>query len=118
MDIQRVMAQLREETSRIEKVIAALAGLDSQPARRGRPPNVGNAKPARGRKRRTMSASARAKIAAAQRARWAKQKGKKAPKKVRSTRQEICWSPHESSYAEENVRSDEGEMGCEEEGWR
>jgi hypothetical protein len=33
------------------------------------------------RQRRTMSASARAKIAAAQRARWAKQKGKAAAKK-------------------------------------
>jgi len=82
MDIQSIVAQLREETSRIEKVIAALAGLDSQTARRGRPPKVSKAVQASGRKRRTMSASARAKIAAAQRARWAKQKGKATAKKA------------------------------------
>jgi hypothetical protein len=82
MDIQSIVAQLRHEASRIEQAIAALVGLGFQPARRGRSPKVSQAKPASGRKRRTMSASARAKIAAAQRARWAKQKGKAAPKKT------------------------------------
>jgi hypothetical protein len=80
MDIQSVVVQLRQEASRIENAIAALVGLDSRPARRGRLPKVGHAKLASGRKRRTMSASAQAKIAAAQRARWAKQKGKAAPR--------------------------------------
>lgn len=82
MDIQGIVTQLRQEMSRIEQAIAALVGLGSQPARRGRPPKVSQAKSASGRKRRTMSASARAKISAAQRARWAKQKGKAAPKKA------------------------------------
>ncbi len=82
MDIQSIVAQLRAEASRIEHAIAALVGLSSQPARRGRPPKVNHAVKAGSRKRRTMSASARAKIAAAQRARWAKQKEKAAPKKA------------------------------------
>ena len=82
MDIQGIVAQLRQEASRIEHAIAALAGLGSQQARRGRPRKVNKGLKASGRKRRTMSASARAKIAAAQRARWAKQKGKAAPKKT------------------------------------
>ena len=38
MDIQSIVAQLRQEASRIEHAIAALMGLGSQPARRGRPP--------------------------------------------------------------------------------
>src|ERR1035437_3441986 len=82
MDIQGIVTQLRQEVSRIEQAIAALVGLGSQPARRGRPPKVTARVEAGGRKRRTMSASARAKIAAAQRARWGKQKGKAAPKKT------------------------------------
>jgi hypothetical protein len=84
MDIQGIVAQLRQEASRIEHAIAALAGLGSQPARRGRPRKLNKGVKASGRKRRTMSASARAKIAAAQRARWAKQKGKSAPRKAKA----------------------------------
>src|ERR1700676_4843722 len=79
MDIQGIVAQLRQEASRIEDAITALTGLGSQSARPGRPPKKRQGVKASGRKRRTMSASARAKIAAAQRARWAKQKGKSAP---------------------------------------
>src|ERR1039458_1108302 len=78
MDIQGIVAQLRQEASRIENAIAALMGLGSQPARRGRPPKTQASQPAT--RKRTMSASARAKISAAQKARWAKQKGKSAPK--------------------------------------
>jgi hypothetical protein len=81
MDVQSIVAQLREEVSRIEQAIAALAGLGSQPARRDRPPKGSRAKAA-GRKRRVMSASARARIGAAKKAWWAKQKGKSAPKKA------------------------------------
>ena len=83
MDIQSVVEQLRQEASRIEHAIAVLTGLGSQTARRGRPKKKQGVK-ASGQKRRTMSASARAKIAAAQRARWAKQKGKPAPKKAKA----------------------------------
>ena len=84
MDIQSIVAQLRDEVSRIEQAIAALVGFGSQPARRGpgRPAGSKNATAAGKPKRRTMSASARAKIAAAQRARWAKQKGQSAPAKT------------------------------------
>ena len=83
MNLQSIIAELRQEASRVEQAIAALAGLGSQPARRGRPPKSSQAKSAGGRKRFTMSAAARAKIAAAQKARWAKQKGKAAPKRAK-----------------------------------
>ena len=82
MDIQSIVAELREEASRIERAIAALLGLGQSAPRRGRPPKGSQAKPASGRKRFTMSAAARAKIAAAQRARWAKQKGRPGRKKA------------------------------------
>jgi D-alanyl-D-alanine carboxypeptidase len=81
MDIQSVVAQLRQEASRIEQAIAALVGLGSQPARRGRPPKGSQAKAASGRKRRHMSAAARARIGAAKKAWWAKQKGKAGSRK-------------------------------------
>ena len=82
MDIQGIVAQLRQEASRIEQAIAALVGLGSQPARRGRPPKGSQAKPGAGQKRRRMSAAAGARIAAAKKAWWAKQKGKTAAKKL------------------------------------
>ena len=84
MDIQSIVVQLRQEVKLIEQAIAALAGLGSQPTRSGRPPKVNQGLQAAGRKRRTMSASARARISAAQKARWAKQKGKSFPKKVKT----------------------------------
>src|ERR1039458_10367260 len=62
MDIQSIVAQLRQEATRIERAIAALTGLDSQPARRGRPPKRSQAKPASVKKRHRMSAAARARI--------------------------------------------------------
>ena len=83
MDIQDIVTQLRQEASRIENAIAALVGLGSQPAHRGRPPKLSQAVPAGNRKRRRMSAAARARIGAAKKAWWAKQKGKAAgPKKA------------------------------------
>ena len=82
MDIQSIVAQLRQEASRIEHVIAALTGLGSRPARRGRPTKGSKAKPASVKKRRRMSPAARARIGAAKKAWWAKQKGKPGPKKV------------------------------------
>lgn len=82
MDIQSVADRLRQEASRIEQAIAALVGLGSQPARRGPGRPAGSKNDTAGKpKRHTMSASARAKISAAQKARWAKQKGKAVPKK-------------------------------------
>ena len=70
MDRQAVVMQLKEELARISAAISALEGLDAPAVRRGRPPKSS----ATGPKRRIMSAEARAKIAAAQRRRWAKQK--------------------------------------------
>lgn len=84
MDIQSVVAQLKQELGRIEHAIAALVGLGSQPARRGRPPKVNQAKPATGQKRRRMSPAARKRISVAMKHRWAKWKGKSAPKKAKA----------------------------------
>ena len=84
MDIQSIVAQLRQEASRIEHAIAALTGLDLQPARSGRPPKRSQAKPATGKKRYRMSPAARKRISAAMKQRWAKWKSKSAPKMVTS----------------------------------
>ena len=59
--LKRAVA-VREQIESLERELAAILGEPGGNGRRGR---------------RTMSASARAKIAAAQRARWAKQKGKR-----------------------------------------
>jgi hypothetical protein len=85
MDIQGVVDQLRKEVSSIEAAIEALLGLGQTKPRRGRPPKVAQAAStpvAATSKRgpRKMSAAARARISAAQKARWAKQKGQGAPK--------------------------------------
>jgi|SRR5579859_1291932 len=61
LDIEGIVEQLRAERSRIDAAIAALGGTSQN--RRGR---------RRGTRR--MSAAARARISAAQKARWAKQK--------------------------------------------
>ena len=74
MDIQGIVAELRQEAGRIERAIAALVGLGSQPVRRGRPPKASQAKPGSGQKRRRMSSAARARIAAAKKAWWAERK--------------------------------------------
>lgn len=83
MDIQSVVEQLREEIRLIENVINALLGLGSVSApRRGRPPKSASA---RAGQKRTMSPAARARISAAMKQRWAKQKkASAAPKKAAS----------------------------------
>jgi hypothetical protein len=85
MDIQSVVEQLRQEVSRIEHAIAVLAGLGSQPARLGRPAKKSQAEPARVKKGHRMSPAGRKRISAAMKQRWAKWKGKSAPKKARAT---------------------------------
>jgi hypothetical protein len=83
MDIQTLVAELRQEIGKIESAIEALLGLGQTKPRRGRPPKSAQATAVSAtakRGPRKMSAAARAKIAAAQRARWAKQKGQAAPK--------------------------------------
>ena len=65
-DLGAVLEQLRQERAKLDKAIEALSGV------------AGNhsGKPARA--KRILSPAARRRIAAAQRARWAKFKGKKA----------------------------------------
>jgi len=60
-----VLAQLKAERAKLDKAIAALS-------------SVGGKSSGGGRSTRRLSAAAREKIAAAQRARWAKFKAKKA----------------------------------------
>jgi hypothetical protein len=73
MDIVQVLQQQLSEAKRqVNAIEKAIAAFGSTLAGNGRGP---------GRKKRTMSAAARKKIAAAQRARWAKQKA--AAKKVK-----------------------------------
>jgi hypothetical protein len=57
-NLTEIIKQLEAERGRIDAAIRALRGVGTVPATKG--------------KRRTMSAAGRARIAAAQRARWAK----------------------------------------------
>lgn len=72
MDLTQILEQLRRQRNQLDSAISALEGGQTG-ARRGRPPKSVQTGPAP--KKRHMSVAARAKIAAAQRARWAKQKG-------------------------------------------
>src|SRR6516225_2963347 len=80
MDIQNLVSELRAERNRLDQAISALEGLTSSAPRRGRPPKAASA----GGKRRTMSAAARKRISAAMKQRWAKWKGKSAPKQAKA----------------------------------
>jgi hypothetical protein len=81
MDIQSVVAQLKQEASRIEQAIAAAVGLGSQPHVFGVVHPKGATLNQRGGKhRRQMSEAARARIAAAKKAWRARQKRTAAPK--------------------------------------
>jgi DNA-binding transcriptional MocR family regulator len=76
MDLSSLVAELKAERDRINRAVAALEGRGALAGRRGRSPKASYA----GSKRRHMSAAARARIGAAKKAWWAKQKGKSAPK--------------------------------------
>ena len=78
MDIQNLISELKAERSRLDQAISALEGLTS--SARGRPPKAASA----GGKRGTMSAAARKRISAAMKQRWAKWKGKSAPKQAKA----------------------------------
>jgi hypothetical protein len=67
MEIDKVLAAIDEEIQRLQQVRTLLSGLSGK--RAGRRVTLSFQ-----RKKRTLSAEARAKIAAAQRARWAKTK--------------------------------------------
>ena len=83
MRIQDIVVEIDAEISKLQQVKALLAGISTTEMRKpGRPANAslpGNARP-----KRTLSAEGREKIAAAQRARWAKSK-KAVKKAARST---------------------------------
>lgn len=65
METKGILAEIDAEIRRLEQVRAILAGKDGRP---------GSKAPAPARKKRHLSPKARARIAAAQRARWAKTK--------------------------------------------
>jgi|ERR1017187_5260769 hypothetical protein len=81
MDTQAIVSNLKDERSRIDQAISALEGLTSTAPRRGRPPKATTT----GGKRRRMSPAARKRISEAMKQRWAKWKGKSAPKQAKST---------------------------------
>jgi len=70
MDRNSILEELREERERLDRAISALEGT----AASGRPGRPGR------RGRRHVSAAGRLRIAEAQRARWARVKGKKGGK--------------------------------------
>jgi hypothetical protein len=73
MDTSEIIHTIDAEIARLEKARELLNGHVSTPAKRGRPVSL---KPVAKPQRRKMSAEGRARIAAAQKARWAKAKGK------------------------------------------
>ena len=75
MDTTEVIQSIDAEIARLEKARELLSGHVNTPAKRGRVSSkpIATPKPL---KRRKMSAEGRARIAAAQKARWAKAKGK------------------------------------------
>jgi hypothetical protein len=85
MDINQIVEQLRRERNQLDVAITALEGRQTAP-RRGRPPKsamtVSAPVPVTSKRGpRKMSAAARARISAAQRARWAKSRGETSPAK-------------------------------------
>jgi hypothetical protein len=77
MDIASVVVALKEQRDRLDQAIAALESV-GHGGRRGRPSKTVLADSRSGRH---MSAAARKRISEAMKARWAKRKGKSAPKK-------------------------------------
>ena len=86
MNIDNLLGQLRSELARIEQAIAALETLaGGASSQRGRPPKA----------KRTggMSAAARQRISEAMKQRWAKWKGKSAPKAKATTHKKAVRRP-------------------------
>ena len=77
MNVENLLSQLRSELNRIEQAIAALEALagGGRP-QRGRPPKAKGA--------RHMSAAARKRISEAMKQRWARWRGKSAPKQTKA----------------------------------
>ena len=90
MDIDQVVSELEAEVNRLENAIAALLGLRGSP-RRGRPPKSQSSQVAP--HKRTTSLAARKRISTAMKLRWAKWKGKAAPKKAASPPKKAARKP-------------------------
>jgi hypothetical protein len=88
MDINQIVAELTAERNRIDQAIAALTGPLS---RLGRSNKAQSSKSAFG--KRTMNAAARARIGAAKKAWWAKQKGKSVSKKTAAPKKAAARKP-------------------------
>ena len=95
MDINSLVTQLMQESARINQAIAALEALNATGLRRGRLSKVSQSTQTSRPRRRTLSAAARAKIAAAQRARWAKQRAAATPRKAARGKTDgpATWAP-------------------------
>lgn len=79
MDTNEIIAQLDIEIARLQEAKSILSGTTTTQAKRGRPNKAGVAVIAPVAAKRILSPEARARIAAAQKARWAKvRKSKKA----------------------------------------
>ncbi len=100
MDITSIVAQLKEERDRLDQAITALEG-SSTTARRGRPPKP--SQPAGRRGARHMSAAARARIAAAKKAWWAKQKGQAVAKPTGTAKRKAGGRRHMSPAARKRL---------------
>ena len=74
MTTEGIIESIQAEIARLEQVRTLLSGRTPSSAKRGRP--FGSTTPATAKPRRKMSAEGRARIAAAQRARWANTKRK------------------------------------------
>jgi hypothetical protein len=72
MDVPSLLKEIDAEIARLQAARSAIAGLSSAPVRRGRgrPKGTTTAKPKK-KKKRTMSPEGKARIAAAQKKRWA-----------------------------------------------
>ena len=103
MDIENIVNQLKQERARIDQAISALDESSQLATRRGRPPKATQTSQPAGPKRRTMSAAARAKIAAAQRARWAKQKGQSGTKQTATAQKKSAGRPGMSAAARKRL---------------
>jgi hypothetical protein len=76
MDTTEIIQTIDAEIARLEKARELLNGHIGTPAKRGRPLGSTVTTKTTAKPRRKMSAEGRARIAAAQKARWAKAKGK------------------------------------------
>lgn len=75
MDVNKMLAELQQERTRLDEAIQTLERLATGSGRRrGRPPKWMSAMTAPAKKKRTMSAATRKKMADAQKKRWAAKK--------------------------------------------